>query len=97
MFKSLPAVIGTCRLDGASMTTMCVSRRAGDAQGAICTWCSRVGVRVIFLRGVRARSARISIISPFLVIYLENIRRNHKNITFEHHALEHRYVDEPER
>ena len=89
MFKSLPAVIGTCRLDGASMTTMCVSRRAGDAQGAICTWCSSVGVR--------ARSARISIISPFLVIYLENIRRNHKNITFEHHALEHRYVDEPER
>lgn len=37
VFKSLPAVIGTCKLDNASMTTMCVSRRAGDAQGAICT------------------------------------------------------------
>ena len=36
---------------------------------------------VVCVRGVRARSARISIILLSLVIYLENIRRNHKNIT----------------
>ncbi len=36
---------------------------------------------VVCVRGVRARSARISIILLSLVICLENIRRNHKKIT----------------